>query len=109
MGDVIVLKHVRLIKAFQAVESAALSLDTELRGLRALAAAGMPDFPEETAMLRTYVRTLAVLLQTMTPDQVDAAGLADRHAVAEAAVGRCAAALRDLAKPLEPAMFSGIA
>ena len=39
MGKVIVLKHVRLAKAFQAIESAAYSLDGELHSLRALSAA----------------------------------------------------------------------
>ena len=109
MGDVIVLKHVRLTKAFQAVEMAAFSLDGELRALRALSAAGLPDFPEETAMLRTYVRTLSVLLQAMTPDQIDEAGLSDRHALAEAAVGRCAASLKALATPSRPMAISGTA
>ncbi|MCG5243551.1 hypothetical protein ACIU1J_09465 [Azospirillum doebereinerae] len=47
MGQVIVLKHVRLTKTFQAVEAAALSLDSELDGLSAAAAVGLPDFSEE--------------------------------------------------------------
>ncbi len=90
MGQVIVLKHVRLAKAFQAIESAAQSLDAELLSLRALRGAGLPDFAEEAAMLRAYVRTLTVLLQAMPAEDVDGAGLGERHAKATATVARCA-------------------
>ncbi|CAO3413602.1 hypothetical protein [Azospirillum doebereinerae] len=109
MGQVIVLKHVRLTKTFQAVEAAALSLDSELDGLSAAAAIGLPDFSEETAMLRTYVRTLSVLLQAMTPDEIDEAGLSDRHALAEDAVNRCAANLKTLTRQHAPSPFANIA
>lgn len=109
MGQVIVLKHARLTKTFQAVEAAALSLDGELHALSVAATAGLPDFAEETAMLRTYVRALSVLLQTMSPDQIDEAGLSDRHALAEAAVGRCAANLRLLTERHVPAAVAAFA
>ncbi|MBP2228100.1 class 3 adenylate cyclase [Azospirillum agricola] len=109
MGQVIVLKHVRLTRAFQVIESAALSLDSELRGLRAIAGTGLADFPEEVAMLRTYVRTLSVLLQSMAPDEIAEAGLEDRHAVAETAVRHCAAALKTIDAPQALAAISDIA
>lgn len=109
MGQVIVLKHVRLAKAFQAIESAACSLDGELHSLRALSAAGLPDFPEEAAMLRAYVRTLTVLLQAMTPDEVEDAGLSERHAKAEATVARCAANLRAFTPTIHPTALGSTA
>lgn len=100
MADVVVLKHVRLTRALLAIEMAAASLDGELIALRTAGQAGLlGDYAEEATLLRTYVRTLRVLLQAMTPDEVDEAGLSERHALAEAAFGRCAAALRVLDLP----------
>ncbi|ALG69839.1 hypothetical protein VY88_11070 [Azospirillum thiophilum] len=97
MADIVVLKHVRLTRALQAIELAAASLDGELVALRAAGQAGLlGNHAEEATLLRTYVRTLRVLLQAMTPDEIDEAGLGERHAQAEEAVGRCAAALRVL-------------
>ncbi|MCG5242189.1 hypothetical protein MCW82_20640 [Azospirillum doebereinerae] len=60
-------------------------------------------------MLRTYVRTLSVLLQTMTPDEIDEAGLTDRHALAEEAIDRCAANLQNLTRQYAPSPFANIA
>lgn len=93
MCQVIVLKHVRLAKAFHAVEAAAQSLDTELLSLRALRGAGLPDLTEEAAMLRAYVRTLTVLLQAMPAEDLEGAGLRERHAKSTATVERCADSL----------------
>ncbi|MBF5095471.1 hypothetical protein F1643_14575 [Azospirillum sp. INR13] len=101
MADIVVLKHVRLTRALLAIEMAAVSLDGELAALCTAGQAGLlGDHAEEATLLRTYVRTLRVLLQAMTPDEVDEAGLGERHALAEAAVGRCAAALRALDLPV---------
>ncbi|PWC33474.1 hypothetical protein [Azospirillum sp. TSO35-2] len=110
MAEVVVLKHVRLTRALSAIEQAAVSLDGELCALRAAAgrAGLLGDHVEEATLLRAYVRTLRVLLQAMTPDEIDEAGLSDRHAVAEAVVGRCAAALRALDAPARGGAFSGI-
>ncbi|PWC50148.1 hypothetical protein [Azospirillum sp. TSA6c] len=110
MADVVVLKHVRLTRALLAIEMAAASLDGELVALRTAGQAGLlGDYAEEATLLRTYVRTLRVLLQAMTPDEVDEAGLSERHALAEAAVGRCAAALRVLDLPAGSGPISGTA
>ncbi|WP_377809989.1 hypothetical protein ABNQ38_20725 [Azospirillum sp. A29] len=108
MADVVVLKHVRLTRALLAIEMAAASLDGELVALRT-AGGLLGDYAEEATLLRTYVRTLRVLLQAMTPDEVDEAGLSERHALAEAAVGRCAAALRVLDLPVGGGPVSGTA
>jgi hypothetical protein len=110
MADIVVLKHVRLTRALQAIEMAAASLDGELAALYAAGRTGLlGDHAEEATLLRTYVRTLRVLLQAMTPDELDEAGLSERHALAEAAVGRCAAALRVLDLPAGGGTLSGIA
>ncbi|PWC81916.1 hypothetical protein TSH100_25915 [Azospirillum sp. TSH100] len=110
MADIVVLKHVRLTRALQAIETAAASLDGELVALRTAGQAGLlGDHAEEATLLRTYVRTLRVLLQAMTPDEVDEAGLSERHALAEAAVSRCAVALRVLELPAGGGSLSGIA
>ncbi|CAO3419205.1 hypothetical protein [Azospirillum endophyticum] len=110
MADIVVLKHVRLTRALQAIEMAAVSLDGELTALRTAGRAGLlGSHAEEATLLRTYVRTLRVLLQAMTPDEVEEAGLGERHALAEAAVGRCAAALRALDLPAGDGPVTGIA
>jgi len=110
MADVVFLKHVRLTRALRAIEMAAASLDGELVALHTAGQAGLlSDHAEEATLLRTYVRTLRVLLQAMTPDEVDEAGLSERHALAEAAVGRCAAALRVLDLPAGAGPVSGTA
>lgn len=108
MAAVVVLKHVRLTRALQAIEMAAASLDGELAALHAAGQAGLlGNHAEEATLLRTYVRTLRVLLQAMTPDEVEEAGLSERHALAEAAVGRCAAALRALDLPVSSGPAGG--
>ncbi|SMF68476.1 hypothetical protein SAMN02982917_3683 [Azospirillum oryzae] len=110
MAVVVVLKHVRLTRALQAIEMAAVSLDGELAALHAAGQVGLlGNHAEEATLLRTYVRTLRVLLQAMTPDELDEAGLSERHGLAEAAVGRCAAALRALELPAGSGPLSGIA
>ena len=110
MAVVVVLKHVRLTRALLAIEMAAASLDGELAALNAAGQAGLlGNHAEEATLLRTYVRTLRVLLQAMTPDELDEAGLSERHGLAEAAVGRCASALRTLELPAGSGPVSGIA
>lgn len=110
MADIVVLKHVRLTRALLAIETAAASLDNELAALRTVGQAGLlGDHAEEATLLRTYVRTLRVLLQAMTPDEMEEAGLGERHALAEAAVRRCAAALQVLELPGGGGSLTGIA
>ncbi|WP_148219174.1 hypothetical protein [Azospirillum sp. B510] len=110
MADIVILKHVRLARALQVLETAAASLDGELAALSAAGRAGLlGDHAEEATLLRTYVRTLRILLQAMTPDEVEEAGLAERHALAEAAVARCAAVLRALEPPAGGGAVIGIA
>ena len=110
MADIVILKHVRLTRALQAIEMAVASLDVELAALHAAGQSGLlGSHAEEATLLRTYVRTLRVLLQAMTPDELDEAGLSERHGLVEAAVGRCTTALRALELPAGSGPVSGIA
>ncbi len=108
MGQVIVLKQIRLTRAFQAVESAAHTLDGDLKSLCTVGG-GLSYCPEETAMLRSYVHTLTTLLRTMPPAEIDEAGLSDRHALLEAMVDRCAANLQALTGSHPPALLGSTA